>query len=99
MEANDEALVSTAGGEDEEMEMQQQHENEEENQHQQQHSSTAAHVLDEQSLQQLMDSGSVGEDSIIAILQNEHGEPQTVTTVLCSTVQLDLIILVSFHSF
>lgn len=99
MEANDEALVSTAGGEDEAMEMQQQHENEEENQLQQQQSSTAAHVLDEQSLQQLMDSGSVGEDSIIAILQNEHGEPQTVTIILCSSVQLDSVIMVSYQSF
>ena len=79
MEANDEALVSAVDCDEGEMEMQQQqHENEECGENQQQHSTTAAHVLDEQSLQQLMDSGSVGEDSIIAIVQNEHGEPQTV---------------------
>lgn len=35
-------------------------------------------VLDEQSIQQLVDSGTVTEDSIIAIVQNENGEPQTV---------------------
>ena len=72
MESN-EALVSDDGAFDEMQEQQ------EEGQHQQSimHSTTAA-VLDEASLQQLMDSGTVGEDSIIAIVHNEHGEPQTV---------------------
>ena len=35
-------------------------------------------VLDEQSIQQLVESGTVSEDSIIAIVQNDNGEPQTV---------------------
>lgn len=35
-------------------------------------------VLDEQSIQQLVESGTVSEDSIIAIVQNDNGDPQTV---------------------
>ena len=52
--------------------------------------STTTTVLDEASLQQLMDSGTVGEDSIIAIVQNEHGEPQTVAErYLYLLIQID----------
>jgi hypothetical protein len=45
-----------------------------------QNSQTATYILDEQSIQQqLVNSGSeIPEDSIIAIVQNENGEPQTV---------------------
>ena len=35
-------------------------------------------VLDEQSIQRLVESGTVSEDSIIAIVQDDNGEPQTV---------------------
>ena len=44
-----------------------------------QNSQSETSILDEQSIQQLVNSGSdIPEDSIIAIVQNENGEPQTV---------------------